>query len=106
MCVICLDDITPDEQAIHWPGCRHACHTQCAGNHVRVHRCPSPGRTMPSFAHLRRLVCPHRGDALPASAGLAIEACMQRWGNDQEARDTYDRLAAAYNEEASREQAN
>eukprot|EP00973_Karenia_brevis_P060216 8378913-Karenia_brevis.AAC.1 len=57
---------------------------------------------MPEIPRLRTLACPLRGEILPASAGLGVEACMQPWGADEEARVAHATLVSAFDADMAR----
>jgi hypothetical protein len=88
-CTMCLDDIVAPDRCVLWPGCRHASHASCAAAYWCASREPAPGQAVPELSAVRWMRCPHRGQVLDQSHGLAIEACIERWGANAEAHAMY-----------------
>ena len=89
-CSMCLDVLVPGQAQVQWPHCGHASHATCAYNFLRAQRPPPDGAQWPALDSIRRVQCPARGEIIMSAN--AIEACIQRWGADNEAIQRYEHM--------------
>ena len=75
---------------MRWPHYQHPAHLGCAFQYLRAQRTRSNGDQWPSLNMFSGVQCPARGELVIEAN--AIEACIQRWGTDDEATRTYEYL--------------
>ena len=89
-CILCLDELATEKQ-LFWPHCGHAMHSRCLFRFWCAQGTVVDSQ-WPALDRISEIHCPMRGAVI--TSANAIEACLQRWGTDDEAHRRYEEMTA------------